>query len=118
LIYCDTESCEITTQSNGYFINSLFDINICKNSICQLVEIKGQCSNHNYEVTNYNGYNYFCVNNAKYSFSKTNQYLEVSNIKASSIFPNIEYGNDKILVKIDEYSVTQYITDSNGNILI
>jgi len=48
------------------------------------------------------------------SLTETEMYIEMKNINANLIFPVTENGNDMILLKIDQYSVTQQITDLDG----
>ncbi|OUM63641.1 hypothetical protein PIROE2DRAFT_9784, partial [Piromyces sp. E2] len=114
LIFCDSENCKLTTQNNGYFINTnSLDAIICHNSICQLFITDSDCNNNNYKVINSDNELYYCLNEDEISFDEEEIYYEIPNINAKSVFPKIETGNDKILIKIDEYSVTQY-TNSNG----
>jgi len=116
-IFCDNENCKTTTQSNGYFINSLPEVYICKNSLCETFYTYENCEN-NHEIIHDEGYFYFCLDDGRVSLSEAEKYFKISNISASSIFPKIENGIDDILIKIDKYSVTQYINDSNGSIIL
>ncbi|ORX84879.1 hypothetical protein BCR32DRAFT_266028 [Anaeromyces robustus] len=112
----DEFECIILEKENGYFINSLnTDIIKCSNSKCEKFKNGNSCDNHYNEViVNNNSTLYFCEKDKAISFPKTEMYIELKNINANVIFPVYENGNDIILLKIDKYSVTQQITDSDG----
>ncbi|ORX78583.1 hypothetical protein BCR32DRAFT_270003 [Anaeromyces robustus] len=110
LIYCDEDyNCEASIQNNGYFINDNNKVIRCHNSVCELFNPGSSCSSKNNEVILYNNYLYYCYDNSMIDFDSTIYYYELKNIDADSIYPKIVNGNDNILLKIDEYSVTQYI---------
>lgn len=76
------------------------------------------CYNNQVDVVNNGGTLSFCFDNGLKSFPNTysdEKYYKLSNIDAKSIFPKINDGSDTILLKLDKFSVTQYITDSSGN---
>lgn len=117
LLFCNNNSCEISTQTNGYFINKLNDVIQCHNSKCNNFKAKEYCdSDSYYQVILYKNSAYYCNRNNKISFPSTEKYYEISNISAKSIYPEVQYGNDIILIKIDKYSITQYLTNNDGNI--
>lgn len=114
LVYCSTNnSCDISEYNDGYFINSQDnDVIKCNNSTCDLFIPGSSCENHNNEIILYNEKLYYCHNEEMKDIINSNYYLELSNIKASSIYPTISSGDDIILLNIDGFSITQYITES------
>lgn len=122
LIYCDSNNqCQISIQSDGYFINSS-DENYyikCHNSICnEIYEKESSCTTKPNEIIYYNDNFYFCLNDKRIIFYNQIKYYKLSNIKANEIFPKIVKGDDYILLKVDQYSITQYSSNSGGNIKI
>lgn len=118
LIYCDNDKkCQISEQSDGYFINSSNkNVIKCSGSICKLLDTIGNSCESNPNEIIYSYYSlYYCSGVEKISFSSVTKYYKLSNIKANSIYPNIISGNDYILLKIDQYSVTQYSSNSGSN---
>ncbi|ORX64242.1 hypothetical protein BCR32DRAFT_251223 [Anaeromyces robustus] len=108
--------CTILEKENGYFINSLnTDIIKCSNSKCEKFTNESySCDNHYNEVIVRYDNLYFCKKDKYISFPKTEMYIELKNINTNVIFPVHKTGNDIILLKIDKYSVTQQITNSDG----
>lgn len=49
----------------------------------------------------------FCFNEKRITFKDVDQYYKLSNVESGS-FPYINKGNDTVILKIDEYSITQY----------
>lgn len=121
LLYCSINdeyymNCEISEQENGYFINSYNnDVIKCNNSICDKFSPGNSCINNDNEIIMENNYPYFCHENELLNFLDIDHYYELPNVNASSIFPTVKKGNDSILLKISRYSVSQYITESEGN---
>jgi len=117
LLYCTYyyNKCEDFIANNGYYFNSYSsDIIKCSNSKCKIFNNGSSCDNHYNEVIIYNKNPYFCNKDKPISFSEVEIYIELKNINANLNFPVIENGNDIILLKIDQYSVTQQITDLDG----
>eukprot|EP00833_Pecoramyces_ruminatium_P018294 jgi/Orpsp1_1/1192326/evm.model.d7180000092294.1 len=116
LIFCDeSNGCKTSSESDGYFINSFnFDIVKCNKSNCEHINTTTSCKNHQNEVIAHDNQLFYCHNDNEVSFSTTKKIYPLSNIKASKLYPNIEKGSDTILLKIDQYSVTQYITPDEG----
>ncbi|OUM66913.1 hypothetical protein PIROE2DRAFT_59085 [Piromyces sp. E2] len=119
LIYCDNNNnkCNITTKTNGYFINSNKNAIKCNSSKCESYIMSSSCSNNNNEVIKTYSYNEikFCLEYKEVSFLKNDHYKILSNINIkTSDFPDIISGSDSILLRIDQYSVTNEYTDSKG----
>lgn len=117
--YCDSfNKCEKSSESDGYFINSTDNTIIkCSNNNCIIFKNDSNtCAYHYYEVILYSDKKpYYCNGKKRISFSNSEiYYFKASSFDASSIYPIYNQGSDTILLKIDEYSVTQFITGSNG----
>jgi len=109
----------------GYFINSYNkDVVKCKTNAdeneitCELFNPGTSCSASTNGVILYNNVLSYCNEANQISFSSVSKYVTLSNIDASAIYPNIAKGKDTILLKIDNYSVTQYVTDYNDGIYL
>ncbi|OUM57859.1 hypothetical protein PIROE2DRAFT_17026 [Piromyces sp. E2] len=118
LIYCNSDMiCNPSTLTNGYFINSINkNIAKCSDSNCQIYE-KVSCSSNQVDIINNGGKLAFCFKGTLIDLPKSSdqeKYYTLSNIDSKSIFPIVSSGSNTILLKLDQYSVTQYITDSNG----
>ncbi|KAL6621478.1 hypothetical protein U3516DRAFT_811049 [Neocallimastix sp. 'constans'] len=122
LIYCDDYDCKTITESNGYYINSDGGIIRCNSFACELLERKevgSSCTNHPNEViyynNNYNSFQY-CNDTSEVDFSDKEFYITLNNINSSNLdFPtNIVSGNDTILLKVNQYSIKQVVTDNDG----
>jgi len=120
LIYCKNYyECEDFVAYNGYFVNNYSsDIIKCVNSECEIInQFISSCKNYTHEVI-YHYNHYYCDKDNKYVYMTDIYdypfYYEVEDIDASSIYPNINNGSDKILLKITRYSVTQYISDKSN----
>lgn len=110
--------CQVVQKMNGYFINEI-DKNVikCVDSDCQINEIGSLCKiNNNNIIIDYDTKTpYYCLNEKRYKFDDFNKYLRLTDIDpTNSTFPKINTGYEYILLKIDDYSVTQYITNSSN----
>lgn len=116
LIECDiSNKCTISNLSDGYFVNSLNnDVIKCINSVCNIINKGKACNENPNEVILSLNRLYYCNNKNTIPFSSSDKYYELSNIDASSKYPEVVEGSDIILLRINKYSVTQYITDSKG----
>ena len=131
LIYCTenkTEQkieCIIVAKDNGYYVN--YEIGggstliKCANSVCKVQEYSynNQNSNELFEVTTgFNSASFYDFNGGLLYFDEYGPYFyPLKGIDAkSSIFPEvIKKGSDTILLRIDQYSLTQYTSSSYGN---
>jgi hypothetical protein len=122
LIYCNGNSCEVQTENHGYFINSNGEIIRCHASVCELlerIEVGSTCVSHPNEViyynNNYNSFQY-CNGNTEIDFPDEEFYIALNGIDSQSLdYPvTLNSGTEPVLLKIDQYSVKQVITDSNG----
>lgn len=116
LLYCnDKNDCKTSKESDGYFINS-FSYNYikCSKSKCSLIDPDISCNNHQYEVILHDNQLFYCYGKNEISFTDIAKYYSLSKVQASSIYPEITAGSDTILLKIDQYSVTQFITSDEG----
>lgn len=104
---------------NGYFINSGKNVIKCESSKCGIQSIGDSCNNHENEIIAKDDSLKFC--NGKEEISLLNddiRYYKLSNVNASSIFPKKSKGLDTLLIKIDQFSVIQYVdSKSNTNII-
>jgi len=120
LIFFNTDGCEEAISNNGYFLNSDGNVILCKLTNCSPFQITNTsyCSNHQYEVIleSYSGKKY-CNGDSKVSFLSSEYYYKISDMDASITFPIVQEGSDTILIKVDQYSVTQVITTSDGNVI-
>ncbi|OUM63258.1 hypothetical protein PIROE2DRAFT_20691, partial [Piromyces sp. E2] len=122
LIYCkfneneNENVCnEVDIPNNGYYINSFNkEVVKCRESTCELYDAPTSCSNNSYGVMKqpYNDYTYYCDGNNIINFLVT--YFKVSKIDASSLYPNIVSGNNVIVLKMDTYSIVQYISENEN----
>lgn len=113
------ERCSIVEKDNGYFFNSYNTHYIkCNNSICTLLIDEKEndiysCSNCDNQIIVYQNNLYYWSKN-KYTnltYLSKEYYYELSNVNATFIYPEIKNGTDTILLKINEYSLTQYISE-------
>jgi len=119
LISCHLSKCEDTVWHNGYFTSDNGNIIKCSESECRIQNtIDISCSNHLGEIIlmNKNGYYtpQFCNGNKAMDLTQKMSYYILNNIDAASTYPNIEKGNDTVIVLSDLYSVTQITTDAEG----
>jgi len=124
--------CKLASEKNGYFYNENNALK-CIDSGCQDIVTSVSCEGRKDDIIYYsNYYNYasyssyytpdlaFCndTNSNPILLSKSNgriQYLLLPNINAtSSSFPWIKKGNDTILLKVDNHSITQKLTRNSG----
>jgi len=126
LIYCNGNSCEVQTENHGYFINSNGEIIRCHASVCELlerIEVGSTCVSHPNEViyynNNYNSFQY-CNGNTEIDFPDEEFYIALNGIDSQSLdYPvTLNSGTEPVLLKIDQYSVKQVITDSNGTLYL
>eukprot|EP00833_Pecoramyces_ruminatium_P008086 jgi/Orpsp1_1/1182118/evm.model.c7180000079958.3 len=118
LIYYDAnKECTQSEEINGYFLNSKNKKIIkCQDGNCELSE-KVSCISNQVEVVNIGGILVLCYENSQEKFPTSSdevKYYKLSNVDITSIFPQISIGSDLILLKMDQYSVTQFVTDLNG----
>jgi len=115
-IYCYHGECDYTTEDNGYFTNSLNTAWKCVSSECKLLSLSNICySSNNYGII-LNNERAFCINSKEYSFGSNSRprYYPITVDAKSSLFPKYTNGTDTILIALDSYSATQYITNSTG----
>ncbi|OUM63261.1 hypothetical protein PIROE2DRAFT_10227, partial [Piromyces sp. E2] len=135
LIYCDGEvndyqynNCEIQEVDNGIFRNSdNSDVIECTDSECQVVDLGSQCIDDNkwriIKNSKTNDLKYCRVDYGKdetnnsddkiysTSFPDNIKYYKIKNINAkTSSYPEMFSGGDYILIKVDQYSLTRYLT--------
>jgi len=61
---------------------------------------------------------HFCLHSKQYDFEEEEKYYKLTNINPKNvIFPIVEKGHDYILLKIDKYSVSQYIAATLGRFI-
>jgi hypothetical protein len=114
LIYCNDDKCKIMKMSNGYFINSDGEAIKCESSKCTPFEVVSKtCDNHNNELIGSKGYMKYCNKDTEVEFTYEDQFYPLTNVSATeSVYPgSISTGEDTILIKIDRFSATQYITN-------
>ncbi|ORX83234.1 hypothetical protein BCR32DRAFT_292133 [Anaeromyces robustus] len=113
-IYCLNKSCKIVEKENGYYLNDNNDNYKCYSSSCISITTSS-CSLGSIDIVNYNGFVKICTGESSTTFSLTSQYFYLlSSVNIVNSFPNVLQGNDSILLKIDNYSVTQTITGLEG----
>lgn len=116
IIHCINDTCEITPYNNGFFLNNRQnEIMRCESGTCSLktIDYKTSCKHHENElVKSYEGIKY-CSNETPVSFKNEDQFYPLSNITVNNnVYPGrITSGKGTILIKIDEYSASQYITE-------
>jgi len=123
LIYADDKGITVVTKDNGYFTNMHKDVIICKKSSCESTNIVSPTciSNDGKLVILYKSNTAlikYCYGALDYDLSDTDKYYVLSSVDASSTYPDIVNGKDTIIIKTDEYSVTQVTTSKNGIIII
>ncbi|OUM57860.1 hypothetical protein PIROE2DRAFT_17027, partial [Piromyces sp. E2] len=111
LIFCNEDrECDISEESNGYFINSLnTDVIRCSNEKCKVLKKKGStCENNENTVIVKNNKLLYCNYLNEVEFKDYEQYHKLENINLKLVYPRVQKGFDTMLLKIDKYSVTQY----------
>jgi len=119
LISCQISKCEDIVLNNGYFTSDDGTIIKCSEGECRIQStIDISCSNHSGEVIlmNKNGFYVpqFCNGSKAMDLTDKLSYYVLNNIDAASTYPNIEKGNDTIIVESYLYSITQITTGSDG----
>jgi len=115
LLFCTNKnnniSCSFSNNGDGLFKNNYdSDIIKCTDSICQNTNrYFNICKNNTISAYQY------CEDNDYLSFQSNTKYYPLENVNALSTFPNIKYGNDSILLKFEEFSITQFLTNLTGN---
>lgn len=123
LIYCYNYSCEISREEYGYFVNE-YQFRMteeyvgikCVDSTCTLFKVGKSCYKHENGIV-YNNYgNFKYCNGHEELYMDGTRYHPLSDVNAGSTFyPQVDSGNDIILVKTDQYSLKQYTTSYKGN---
>eukprot|EP00833_Pecoramyces_ruminatium_P017292 jgi/Orpsp1_1/1191324/evm.model.d7180000084972.1 len=76
------------------------------------------CINNNGKLINYEerltSVPKYCNNISPENLTSTGKYYILTSIDASATYPEIKKGNDTIIIKADQYSVTQITTTKNG----
>ncbi|ORX43938.1 hypothetical protein BCR36DRAFT_302749, partial [Piromyces finnis] len=124
LIYCSGDLCEANKPNNGYYINDDYIKSkhaiLCDNDGCLEIEnlTKSDCNeNVNELVYITDGFKYCDGTEAKNIPTETTVNLyEVDNVKDKAInypteFVEVSSGN-KMVIKVDKYSVTQFVDDN------
>jgi len=114
LIYCEDGNCNTLPNGNGFFMNDYSEINECSSSQCQPFEPNNvqSCKYNTNEIILSNDEYKYCNQETQIQFKSEIQYYPLSNISTNpGKYPeNIISGGDTILIKVDRYSASQYIT--------
>ncbi|ORX33714.1 hypothetical protein BCR36DRAFT_375944 [Piromyces finnis] len=134
LISCTNGSCELNDPKNGYYINK--DSTNSKTAIlcdatldgvsCKETVLATSCTNNANKLVYDNNFKYCDGNNVKSipGDSSTVNLYEVSDVKESGINYPIDFiqssSGNKMVIQVNQYSVTQYINDDlfciNGDV--
>jgi len=122
-IYCDNPMtytvCQSVPKASGYYFNTYGRTIKCLQSECQQFHQEdSSCSYHNNEIIYYNSKLRYCLNNSYTVLSsgeRSMKYYLISDIDAKTTsFPVLRKGKDILLLKLNKYSFTQELTNSQG----
>jgi len=118
LIYCYNNNCNLTKEDNGYYVNTYQVKNgiKCVESKCSLFKVGISCYKHENSIVYKNSQFIYCDGHNLENMSSSNKYYPLPDVNAvSTYYPQIDSGNNIILVTTDSYSLKQYITNEEGN---
>jgi len=115
LISCNHSVCENVVKNNGYFTSDDGTVIKCLESECSVESnIEVSCNGHSGEVILKNFEPKYCNGNKAMDFTDKSSHYILNNIAAASTYPNLENGNDTIIIQADRYSITQISTTEEG----
>jgi len=120
-IVCSSgQSCSTFTITDGYFMNSDNEVYLCASSGLSCTKqnsLPTECRGNANKIINVSGTLKFCntVTSTPLAFTSTTQYNLFEGVGDNDKYPTITSGTKIILLKIEQYSITQ---DKSGGIFI
>jgi len=117
-VYCTSGACTVSSKStNGYYINSDKKTIKCSSSSCVLFDAESvnTCTDNKNKIISDSGTLKYCNGETLVDFSTTMKFITLTVKASDTSFPDsivTTDGTDKLLLKMEQYSITEFTTGS------